>query len=68
MSLSPRARILHAEYDNADPDIQRAVDIAFNHVRKAFVEAGFSAVNNDPAEELVSHIYNYLMESNKGEL
>jgi hypothetical protein len=64
MSLSPRARILHAEYLLSGPTISRAVDRAYYYVRKSLQDDGFATSNAEPAEELVAHIYNYLMTVN----
>jgi hypothetical protein len=63
MSLTPEARRLHNEYAEAERLIQSTVDDAYTAVRQLFEKRGFDVSNNDPAEELVAHIYKYLIDS-----
>ncbi len=63
MSLTPEARRLHDEYSESNLIIQCAVDEAYDAVRQVFVDEGFDVANSDAAEELVAHIYKYLIDS-----
>ena len=61
--MTREATILHEQYESAPPNIQQAVDRAYDYVRKEFENNGFDVSNSDPAEELVAAIYKYLIDS-----
>lgn len=63
MSIEWNTKVLHESYAHADPVIRRAVDEAFDAAQNIFSDYGFDVANDDRAETLVAHIYQYLIDS-----
>ena len=63
MSISLDVRELHESYENADDLIHLAIDEALEAVQTIFSDYGFDTANDDRAETLIAHIYQYLIDS-----
>lgn len=63
MSISREVKELHEGYEQADDLIHIAVDDAFDAVQTIFSDYGFDIANDDRAETLIAHIYQYLIDS-----
>lgn len=63
MSISWEERVSHERYEDSEFFVRSVIDEAVNAVQKVFSAHGFETSNADPAEKLVAHIQQYMVDS-----